>query len=329
MALFQNRRSAAELDALVEYLPEAVIDRLLERRKAKRREAAEQAQQQQVGAAAAEPGGGAANEGEDSELSFDELVALSQPADLALDAFACRGVVNAPPRAAAVLSSLMLAPGRFLTRFSVVAQSGGWVGGLVGESCMRAGGREAPAGGCEAPEDAVLLLTSCTQPPFVSAASSPPSLQGAGAARAPPAAAPQACQLLYTCALCAAGEEMVLTVDLQLQESLQPKYRGLQVRRCQARWGAAPVCTQGEQRVLRPLAGGPGRAAHGARTQAGQVIDTCAACQQAGGKAGRASVARQACAALDAAPPRGRPSRGAPLAAANLILLRRSSKSGF
>ncbi|PSC68411.1 DUF4864 domain-containing [Micractinium conductrix] len=148
MALFQNRRSAAELDALVEYLPEAVIDRLLERRKAKRREAAEQAQQQQVGAAAAEPGGGAANEGEDSELSFDELVALSQPADLALDAFACRGVVNAPPRAAAVLSSLMLAPGRFLTRFSVVAQS---------------------------------------------------------------------------------GEEMVLTVDLQLQESLQPKYRGLQV----------------------------------------------------------------------------------------------------
>ena len=59
------------------------------------------------------------------ELSFEELVALAQPSDLALDAYSARGLLNAAPRSASVLSSLRLAPDRFVQRYSVVAQSGG------------------------------------------------------------------------------------------------------------------------------------------------------------------------------------------------------------
>lgn len=67
------------------------------------------------------------------DLSFEELVALAQPSDLALDSYSTRGVLNAAPRSAAVLSSLKLAPERFLQRYSVVADSGGRAGsGLMG-----------------------------------------------------------------------------------------------------------------------------------------------------------------------------------------------------
>lgn len=55
-----------------------------------------------------------------------------QPANLpcclpgaALDAHSARGVLNAPPRCATVLSSLKLAPDRFLQRYEVVSRSGG------------------------------------------------------------------------------------------------------------------------------------------------------------------------------------------------------------
>lgn len=159
MALFlAERQSQRDLDPVVEFLPEAVIDRLLERKRAKREEEA----------ARGGSGGGMAGqvelghqpgqqqrqrrqgqgEGGLTELSFEELVALAQPTDLALDAHSARGVLNAPPRCATVLSSLKLAPDRFLQRYEVVSRS---------------------------------------------------------------------------------GEEMVLTLDMQLEECLQPKYRGLQV----------------------------------------------------------------------------------------------------
>ncbi|KAL4434663.1 hypothetical protein ABPG77_002786 [Micractinium sp. CCAP 211/92] len=158
MALFfASRQSQRSLDPVMEFLPEAVIDRLLERKRAKQEEAARDAS-----------GGGMAGQlelgqqqgqqqqrrrqgqGQDglTELSFEELVSLAQPTDLALDAYSARGVFNAPPRQATVLSSLKLGPDRFLQRYEVVSRS---------------------------------------------------------------------------------GEEMVLTVDMQLEESLQPKYRGLQV----------------------------------------------------------------------------------------------------
>jgi hypothetical protein len=117
MELFMSRSSGADLDSLVEYLPEAVIDRLLERRAAKR----------------SEGGGGGdavptrqADGGElGTTLSFEELVALAQPSDLALDSYSTRGVLSVPPRTATVLSSLKLAPDRFLQRYEVVTQSGG------------------------------------------------------------------------------------------------------------------------------------------------------------------------------------------------------------
>lgn len=62
---------------------------------------------------------------EDEDLNFEELVALAQPSDLALDSYSARGLLNAAPRSAAVLSSLKLAQDRFLQRYSVVSASGG------------------------------------------------------------------------------------------------------------------------------------------------------------------------------------------------------------
>lgn len=40
------------------------------------------------------------------------------------DSYSARGLLNAAPRSAAVLSSLKLAPDRFLQRYSVVAAAG-------------------------------------------------------------------------------------------------------------------------------------------------------------------------------------------------------------
>ncbi len=45
-----------------------------------------------------------------------------------------------------------------------------------------------------------------------------------------PAAPVCALHRLWACLIVPAGEEMVLTFDMQLEECLQPKYRGLQVR---------------------------------------------------------------------------------------------------
>jgi hypothetical protein len=129
-----------------------VIDRLIERKRAKREEAAADAAAAAAFGAPQQAAQQAAQQqsalSEDDDLNFEELVALAQPSDLALDSYSARGVLNAAPRSAAVLSSLKLAPDRFLQRYNVVACS---------------------------------------------------------------------------------GEEMVLTFDMQLEECLQPKYRGLQV----------------------------------------------------------------------------------------------------
>lgn len=71
-------------------------------------------------------------------LSFDELVALAQPSDLVLDAYSARGVLNAAPRSATALSSLKLAPDRFLQRYEVATQSGaGAAAACPGRVCVR------------------------------------------------------------------------------------------------------------------------------------------------------------------------------------------------
>lgn len=183
MDLFMSRSGDADLDSVVEYLPEAVIDRLLERRAAKRREG------DTVGDAVparAEAGSG----GEPgTSLSFEELVALAQPSDLALDSYSTRGVLSAPPRTATVLSSLKLAQDRFLQRYEVVTQSG-----KRDSRSLQPQPRSHPA-----------MVVPALIP--IAFASSPPPSSCCGPV----------------------GEEMVLTFDMQLEEALIPKYRGLQV----------------------------------------------------------------------------------------------------
>ncbi|KAI7839987.1 hypothetical protein COHA_006308 [Chlorella ohadii] len=151
MDLFLSRRRSSDLDAVINYLPDTVIDRLIERKRAKREEAAADAAAAAAFGAPQQAAKQAAQQpalSEDEDLNFEELVALAQPSDLALDSYSARGLLNAAPRSAAVLSSLKLAQDRFLQRYSVVSAS---------------------------------------------------------------------------------GEEIVLTFDMQLEECLQPKYRGLQV----------------------------------------------------------------------------------------------------
>ena len=46
---------------------------------------------------------------------------------------------------------------------------------------------------------------------------------------------------------CSAGEEMMLTFDMQLEEALVPKYRGLQVR---PRSGLPPCCCASASALL-------------------------------------------------------------------------------
>lgn len=61
---------------------------------------------------------------------------------------------------------------------------------------------------------------------------------------------------IFGCTHPSAGEEMVLTFDMQLEECLQPKYRGLQVRAgwCAAGLGAAtePPCCPAAAQVPLP-----------------------------------------------------------------------------
>ncbi|KAL4856801.1 hypothetical protein ACK3TF_002860 [Chlorella vulgaris] len=109
MELFQTRQH----DALIQHLPEAVIDRLLERKASRQRE--------QAGlpiTAVQQP------DETGQSLSFEELLALAQPPDLELDSYSARGVLLAVPRSATVLSSLRLAPTLFRQRYEVTTQSG-------------------------------------------------------------------------------------------------------------------------------------------------------------------------------------------------------------
>jgi hypothetical protein len=98
---------------LIQHLPEAVIDRLLERKASRQRE--------QAGlpiTALQQP------DETGQSLSFEELLALAQPPDLELDSYSARGVLLAVPRSATVLSSLRLAPTLFRQRYEVTTQSG-------------------------------------------------------------------------------------------------------------------------------------------------------------------------------------------------------------
>lgn len=121
-------------------------------------------------AVAQEWGGAASSAGanDDDDLSFEELVAFAQPSDLALDSYSARGVLNGPPRSAAVLSSLKLAPDRFLQRYEVTAQSGEAPAGAGAHWCTQRAHGKVTVWRTRA---AAVLQSACCPPP------SPPQLR--------------------------------------------------------------------------------------------------------------------------------------------------------
>lgn len=95
-----------ETSSIISYLPDAVIDNALERKRSKISDM------------------GAVQQFNDSDLTLVELLELSPPSEFTADAFAMRGLVLTPPSSYQPLSTLRVGLGRCLQRYSVVAQSG-------------------------------------------------------------------------------------------------------------------------------------------------------------------------------------------------------------
>ena len=95
-----------ETASIISYLPDAVIDNALERKRSKISDM------------------GAIQQVTDADLTLVELLELSPPIEFSADAFAMRGLVLAPPASYQPLSTLRVGLGRCLQRYSVTTQSG-------------------------------------------------------------------------------------------------------------------------------------------------------------------------------------------------------------
>lgn len=102
MRLFQS----GETSAIISYLPDAVIDNALERKRSKLEDM------------------GATQFTQDKDLSFLELLELAPAAEFTADSFAMRGLVLTPPSRSTALSTLRVHGQRCLQRYSITTQSG-------------------------------------------------------------------------------------------------------------------------------------------------------------------------------------------------------------
>jgi len=125
MNLFQD----GTLEPITAYLPQRCIDACLNRRKSQIRSVLEQQQQQQqqkgtVPPTSSSSASTSSNNNRDSDLNFLQILDLSQPFDLSFDSYAYRGLILSPPQSIQFLSSLLLSPDRFVSRFHVTAHTG-------------------------------------------------------------------------------------------------------------------------------------------------------------------------------------------------------------
>jgi hypothetical protein len=103
MRLFQS----GETSAIVSYLPDAVIDNALERKRSK-----------------LEDMGATQFTQEDNDLTFLELLELAPPAEFTADSYAMRGLVLTPPARSTALSTLRITTERCMQRYSITTHSG-------------------------------------------------------------------------------------------------------------------------------------------------------------------------------------------------------------
>jgi hypothetical protein len=96
-----------ETSALISYLPDAVIDNAIERKRGQLEEL------------------GATQFSQEKDLTFLELLELAPPTtEFIVDAFAMRGLVLTPPATSTALSTLRITGQRCLQRYSITTRSG-------------------------------------------------------------------------------------------------------------------------------------------------------------------------------------------------------------
>jgi Domain of unknown function (DUF4864) len=98
--------SSGQTSSIITYLPDAVIDNALERKRSKLEDM------------------GATQFSQEKDLSFLELLELAPPTEFTADSFAMRGLVLTPPLRSTALSTLRITGQRCLQRYSVTTQSG-------------------------------------------------------------------------------------------------------------------------------------------------------------------------------------------------------------
>jgi len=102
MRLFQSGQTSS----IITYLPDAVIDNALDRKRSKLEDM------------------GATHFAQEKDLSFLELLELAPPTEFTADSFAMRGLVLTPPTRSAALSTLRITNERCSQRYSLTTKSG-------------------------------------------------------------------------------------------------------------------------------------------------------------------------------------------------------------
>jgi hypothetical protein len=102
MRLFQSGQTSS----IITYLPDAVIDNALDRKRSKLEDM------------------GATQFSQEKDLSFLELLELAPPAEFTADSFAMRGLVLTPPSRSTALSTLRITRERCSQRYSLTTKSG-------------------------------------------------------------------------------------------------------------------------------------------------------------------------------------------------------------
>eukprot|EP00887_Chlorella_sp_A99_P003188 scaffold9.g3188.t1 len=119
--------STGTIDAVIDFLPDEVLDRAIAMKRAKLEEGeAAAASAADAGLPARPPRPAPAADSITGQIScnFSDLVDGARPEDLTLDAYAMRTLVLAAPLAAAPRSGLRLGPERYVERVGVTAASG-------------------------------------------------------------------------------------------------------------------------------------------------------------------------------------------------------------
>lgn len=108
----------AEKDAIINFLPEALVERCLQRSRARG-----EGWNLRTTGGSSDPGSSSSSSS-NGDIGLDQLLSCCTTEDFPADAFAYRGLLLAPPKEVTMLSTLRLSPERCLQRCAVSTASG-------------------------------------------------------------------------------------------------------------------------------------------------------------------------------------------------------------